>query len=54
MRAKTRTGPKLRPRYCTVCGVKCEGARVAAGHCRGGGGKGKGKTGTVPKKNLSQ
>jgi len=40
--AKTRTGPKLRPRYCTFCGTKCEGARAARTHCKGKG-KGKGK-----------
>ena len=42
----TRTGPKLRPRYCTFCGTKCEGARQARGHCNGkakGTGKGEGK-----------
>ncbi len=44
--AKTRTGPKLRPRYCTFCGVKCAGAREARGHCRDRG-KGTG-TDTVP------
>jgi hypothetical protein len=40
---RTRTGPKLRPRYCTFCGTKCEGARQAQRHCRKVGvGKGKG------------
>ena len=33
----TRPGPKLRPRYCTFCGTKCEGAVVAANHCKGKG-----------------
>ena len=51
----TRTGPKLRPRYCSLCGTKCEGAVVAANHCKGKGmrpvrGKGRGKG----SKNLSQ
>lgn len=40
---RIRTGPKLRPRYCTFCGVKCEGAREARGHCKDRGtGKGEG------------
>lgn len=35
LKPKARTGPKLRPRYCTICGVKCEGARQAREHCKG-------------------
>ncbi len=35
-----RTGPKLRTRYCALCGAKCEGAVVAANHCKGKGMRG--------------
>lgn len=47
----TRTGPKLRTRYCTFCGAKCEGARVAKAHCKG---KGKGKADKSATPKLSQ